>query len=251
VGIQIAQQMNRGEVMNIRFRIVGQVALLIAFVMQVQAQESIDRVRVRARAIEPIISAAAARYGVDPHLLWAVAYLESRFDRNAISYKDGVPCAFGLMQFVPSTGKRYGLRNPHDPRDAIDAAARYVRALMGRFDGRLELILAAYNAGEAAVEAYRYGRRLKLPNGKVINPRGISTGGVPPYTETREYVARGRLIFNAVTRKQLFSGSPKQGAETSARSSPLHRESSIYTSNGGSNSLISNANTLSLYPDQP
>src|SRR5687768_4012472 len=129
-----------------KFRIVGQLALVVVFVMQVQGQEIIDRARVRARSIEPIINAAAARYGVDPHLLWTIGYLESRFRSNAISYKDGVPCAFGLMQFVPSTGKRYGLRNPHDPGEAIDAAARYVRDLIVRFDGRLELVLAAYNA---------------------------------------------------------------------------------------------------------
>ena len=237
--------------MKSKFRIVGQVALVVLFVIQVHGQESIDKARVRARSIEPIISAAAQQYGVDPHLLWTIAYLESGFHSSAISYKDGVPCAFGLMQFVPSTGKRYGLSNPHDPRDAIDAAARYVRDLMSRFDGNLDLVLAAYNAGEGAVEAYRYGRRLMLPSGKVINPRGISTGGIPPYMETRDYVARGRLIFSEITRKQLFSGSTQQGAGPSARSSHSSREASIYTSNDGSRSLIPAATRLSLYPSQP
>ena len=217
--------------MNSKLRIVGQVALVVAFLIQVQAQETIDKVRFRARSIEPIISAAAARYGVDPHLLWTIAYLESSFRNDVISYKDGMPCAFGLMQFVPSTGKRYGLRNPHDPQDAIDAAARYVRDLMTRF-----------------VEAYRYGRRLMLPNGKVINPRGISTGGIPPYAETRGYVARGRLIFSAISRKQLFSGASRQ-SEASTRSANVHREASIYFSNDGSRSLT--PNTLSLYPSEP
>src|SRR5262245_51808105 len=146
--------------MKTKLRIVGQVVLVVVFVMRVQGQESIEAARVRARSIEPIISSAAARYGVDPHLLRTIAYLESSFHSDAISYKDGMPCAFGLMQFMPSTGKRYGLRNPHDPRDAIEAAARYVRDLMTRFDGNLDLVLAAYNAGEGAVEAYRYGRRL-------------------------------------------------------------------------------------------
>lgn len=237
--------------MNSRLRIVGHVVLLVVFVIHLQGQQSIDTVRVRARSIEPIIEAAAARYGVDPHLLWTIAYLESGFDSNAISYKDGERCAFGLMQFVPATGKRYSLSNPQDPREAIDAAARYVRDLMARFDGNLDLVLAAYNAGEGAIEAYRYGRRLVLPNGKVINPRGITTGGVPPYTETRGYVARGRLIFGAITRKQLFSGYPRQGGETSSRSSHVHSEASIYSSNDGSRSLIPPANTLSLYPGQP
>ena len=234
--------------MKSKVRIVGQVAFVLVFVIQVQGQESIDKARVRARSFEPIFSAAAARYGVDPRLLWTIAYLESRFHSSAISYKDGVACAFGLMQFVPSTAKRYGLSNPHDPRDAIDAAAHYVRDLMTRFDRNLDLVLAAYNAGEGAVEAYRYGRRLMLPNGKVINPRGISTGGVPPYTETLGYVARGRLIFSAITRKQLFSGTSRQ-SEASTRSANVHREASIYSSNDGSRSLT--PNTLSLYPTQP
>ena len=237
--------------MKSQFRIVGQVALLVVFVMQVPGQERIERTRFRARSMEPIISAAAARHGVDPHLLWTIGYLESGFNSDAISYKDGVPCAFGLMQFVPSTGKRYGLRNPYDPRDAIDAAARYVRDLKARFDGNIELILAAYNAGEGAVEAYRYGRRLMLPNGKVINPRGITTGGVPPFAETRSYVARGRLILSAITRKQLFSGSLRQGADTSARTSILPREASIYSSNHGSEGLIPTGNKQSLYSGQP
>ena len=244
-GIQIAQLLKLGEMMKSKFRIVGQVVLVVVFVIQVQGQESIDKARVRARSMEPIISAAAERYGVDPHLLWTIGYLESGFNSNAISYKDGVPCAFGLMQFVPSTAKRYGLRDPHDPRDAINAAARYVRDLMVRFDGDRDLVLAAYNAGEGAVEAYRYGRRLMLPNGKVINRRGISTGGIPPYTETRNYVARGRLIFSAITRKQLLSGSQRL-TETSARSANVHREASIYSSNDGSRGLSPNA--LSLYP---
>lgn len=221
------------------------------FLMQIQAQERIDRVRIRSTPVEPIISDAAARYGVNPYLLWTVAYLESRFDPRAISYKDGVPCAFGLMQFVPATGKRYGLLNPHDSRQAVDAAARYIRDLMARFDGNLQLILAAYNAGEGAVDAYRYGRRLMLPNGKVINPRGIITGGVPPYKETRDYVARGQLIFSTVRSEQLFGGPQRQGAETSVRSSNLHREASMYTSDDGSTSLIADANRLSIYPGQP
>src|SRR5262245_9205700 len=130
--------------MNSKCRIVGEVVLVVVFVTRVQGQESIDMARVRARSIEPIISAVAARYRLDPHLLWTIAYLESGFHSNAISYKDGMPCAFGLMQFVPSTGKKYGLRNPHDPRDAIEAAARYVRDLTTRFDGNLDFVLAAY-----------------------------------------------------------------------------------------------------------
>ncbi len=84
------------------------------------------------------------------------------------------------MQFMPATALRYGLVDAHDPAQAIDAAARYVRDLSRRFNGDIRLVLAAYNSGEGTVEAYRDGRRLVLPNGKIINPGLLKTGGVPP-----------------------------------------------------------------------
>src|SRR5688572_32956118 len=130
---------------------------MMLFASDVLGQDSFEEVRKRARQFEPMILAAASRYHVDPHLLWIIAYLESRFNPQAISYKDGRPCAFGLMQFVPSTAKQYGLTNPHNSREAVDAAARYVRDLLKRFDGRGDLVLAAYNAGEGTVEAFRDG----------------------------------------------------------------------------------------------
>jgi len=172
--------------------------LLLVLGTDVQAQNSFEKLRARARSIEPFIVAAATRYGVDAHLLWTIAYLESRFQPKAISYKDGRPCAFGLMQFVPATARQYGLRNPYNPREAIDAAARYIRDLLKRFDGRGDLVLAAYNAGEGTVEAYREGRKLVLPNGKVINPNAIRTGGIPPYAETQAYVARGTFVYQNI-----------------------------------------------------
>jgi hypothetical protein len=79
------------------------------------------------------------------------------------------------------------LQDPHDPRAAIDAGARYLRDLLIRFNGRLDLALAAYNAGEGTVESFLTGRPLRLTSGKIINPRGLVTG-LPPYTETRTYV---------------------------------------------------------------
>jgi hypothetical protein len=93
------------------------------------------------------------------------------------------------MQFMPDTASRYGLNNPHDPQAAIDAGARYLRELLQKFDGRIDLALAAYNAGEGAVQSYLTGKPLLLRTGKMINPRGISTGGIPPYAETQNYVS--------------------------------------------------------------
>src|ERR1043166_641601 len=110
--------------------------------------------RTRAKVYEPLIASTAERYKVDPNLLWTIAYLESRFRHDAVSYKNGKPCAYGLMQFTGATALRYGLTDPHDPKESLDAAARYVRDLHTRFGPRVDLILAAYNAGEAPVERF-------------------------------------------------------------------------------------------------
>ena len=117
-------------------------------------------------------------------ILRAMCFVESRFLVDAVSPKG----ARGPMQFMPETAVRYGLRNPHDPKTAIDAAARYLRDLLTKFDGRVDLAVAAYNAGEGAVESFRTGRPLPLRSGKIINPHQLVTGGVPPYRETQNYV---------------------------------------------------------------
>ncbi|HXQ74534.1 MAG TPA: lytic transglycosylase domain-containing protein [Pyrinomonadaceae bacterium] len=159
--------------------------------------------RQRAKVYEPFIASSAQRYNIDPYLLWTIAYLESRFRKDAVSYKDGKPCGYGIMQFTVSTARRYGLNNPLDPRESIDAAARYVRDLQTRFGPRVDLILAAYNAGEGTVEAFRDGKILMLPNNKIINPRRLRTGGIPPYNETRRYVSQGAIIYGTITRRAI------------------------------------------------
>lgn len=161
-------------------------------------------VTVRARPYERFITAAAERHGVDPSLLQVVAYLETRFNPAAVSKRG----ARGMMQFMPATASRYGLRNPHDPQAALDAAARYLRELSVRFGHRADLVLAAYNAGEGAVEAYLKGRRI-IAGGRIINPGGVTTGGVPPYRETRGYVARGIVLL-----QKLRSASSQQTSAT-------------------------------------
>ena len=103
------------------------------------------------------------------------------------------------MQFMPATARRYGLQNPHDPKAAIDAAAHYLRDLLTKFGGRIDLALAAYNAGEGAVESFQTGRPLVLATGKIINPHGLITGGVPPYRETETYVRSAIRLLNADT----------------------------------------------------
>ncbi len=167
--------------------------------VEMMAQER--HVRKRAVGYEPLIVAAAERYGVDARLLWAIAYQETRFRPRLISPKG----ARGLMQFMPATAARYGLVNPHDPAQSVDAAARYVRDLTKRFNGNMRLVLAAYNSGEGTVEAYLTGRKLILATGKVINASGMKTGGVPPYRETQDYVSGATTVYKNITSAGVFT----------------------------------------------
>lgn len=157
--------------------------LLVGFSINAQQRTNYS-IQQRAHSLEPYFVDSARRYGIDPRILRVLCYLESRFRLNAISPKG----ARGPMQFMPETAVRYGLSNPHDPKMAIDAAGRYFRDLLRRFDGRIDLAFAAYNAGEGTVEAFRNGRVLRLSNGKVINAARLITGGIPPYRETQNYV---------------------------------------------------------------
>jgi len=135
---------------------------------------------------------AARRHGVDVRLLRVICFMESRFRLEVVSPKG----ARGPMQFMPATARTYRINNPHDPRQSMDAAARYLGDLLRKFSGRVDLALAAYNAGEGTVESFITGRSLLFPNGKIVNPRGIVTGGIPPYPETRSYVKRGLNLLN-------------------------------------------------------
>lgn len=125
-----------------------------------------------------------ARYSIDPLLIYALIEQESGGKVRAVSPKG----ARGPMQLMPATAARFGVRNPHDIPQAVRGGVEYFVWLLDKFDGNVLLALAGYNAGEAAVEAYRAGRAIILPNGRVINPRRLRTGGIPPYPETRSYV---------------------------------------------------------------
>lgn len=193
-------------------RILCVTLIVISVVGTVAAQHRHDDRALRERAIrlEPFIVAAAKRYGVDARILRAICYVESRYRINAVSPKG----ARGPMQFMPDTAARYGLRDPHDPEQAIDAAARHMHDLLKRFDGRIDLALAAYNAGEGAVRSFMSGKPLLLSNGKTLNARGVVTGGMPPYRETQGYVRSIlTLLDNGVTAPVVRSNL-RQGFDT-------------------------------------
>ena len=176
-------------------RILCVTLMMMSVVVTVAAQNRHGDRALHERAIllEPFIVAAAKRYGVDARILRAICFTESRYRLNAVSPKG----ARGPMQFMPDTAARYGLRDPHDPEQAIDAGARYFRDLLRKFDGRVDLALAAYNAGEGTVMSFMTGRPLVLRDGRIVNARGVVTGGIPPYAETQRYVRSILALLNS------------------------------------------------------
>ncbi len=183
-------------------RLVHVLVFLLLVGTSINAQQRTDfSIKQRAQSLEPYFLDSAKHYGIDPRILRVLCYLESRFRLTAISPKG----ARGPMQFMPETAARYRLSNPHDPEAAIDAAARYFRDLLRKFDGRIDLAFAAYNAGEGAVEAFQNGRVVRLSNGKIINAARLVTGGIPPYRETQTYV---RLAIDLLRARELITTTP-------------------------------------------
>jgi len=178
-------------------RIVCATLMVMSVVATLAAQERHDdqTLRERVSRLEPFIVAAAQRYSVDTRILRAICYVESRYRIKVVSTKG----ARGPMQFMPDTAARYRLRDPHNPEQAIDAAARYLRDLLRKFDGRVDLALAAYNAGEGAVSSFMTGKPLILRDGRIVNARGVVTGGIPPYVETQRYVRSVLALVNSST----------------------------------------------------
>lgn len=118
------------------------------------------------RDYDAIIRDTASRYGIDPKLVKAIVKAESDFDAGAVSSKG----ARGLMQLMPETSRLMGVKDVHDPEDNVEGGIRYFSKLLKIFNWNVPLAVAAYNAGENAVQ--RYGNK------------------IPPYSETQTYVKR-------------------------------------------------------------
>lgn len=113
--------------------------------------------------LDQTIFRAAERYGVDPRLLHALIWQESKYKPRALSHVG----AQGLMQLMPATARRFGCDDANDAASNIDAGTKYLRWLLERYHGNVSLALAGYNAGEGAVDKYK---------------------GIPPFNETQNYV---------------------------------------------------------------
>src|SRR5687767_1285492 len=125
--------------------------------------------------LDALIRQNGNKYGVDPYLIFLVMEQESHFNTRAVSPKG----ARGLMQLMPGTAARFGVRRPHDAAQNISGGTRYLRELLNRFNNRVDLVLASYNAGEGAVA--KFGNR------------------VPPYRETRNYVKKISYRYKRTT----------------------------------------------------
>lgn len=137
------------------------------------------------KELDMIIFRAGEREGVDPRFLHAVIWQESKYDTSARSHAG----AQGVMQLMPDTAKRFGCKDPDDPKSNIAAGTKYLSWLLKRFDGNVALALAGYNAGEGSVDKY---------------------DGIPPYNETQNYV---RIISQRYGKTYHPVLSPKEAIE--------------------------------------
>lgn len=138
-------------------------------------------------SIQISIDRHSADQSVDPKLVRAVIQVESGYNHRARSHKG----AMGLMQLMPATASQMRVSDPYDPDENVRGGTRYLRHLIDRFPGRLDLAVAAYNAGPGAVERYN---------------------GIPPYRETRDYVKRVLALYQGLEPALSFASSPGTGS---------------------------------------
>jgi hypothetical protein len=136
-----------------------------------------------------MIDQIAGVYGVEGPLVHSVIRAESNYNTQAVSNKG----AMGMMQLIPSTARRFGVRNPFDPKQNVEGGVRYLRFLLDYYKNDYQKAVAAYNAGEGAVDRYQ---------------------GIPPYSETRNYVYQ--------VAKNLKAARQAEGAKKAVQSAAAH-----------------------------
>jgi hypothetical protein len=157
----------------------------LSFMGQNRPAVNIDR-----DGVEKLVREAAERHQVDPALVRAVIETESNWNPSAVSRKG----ALGLMQLIPTTAQRFGVNDAFSPKQNVDAGVKYLKTLLERYNGNLDLALAAYNAGEGAVDRAH---------------------GVPAFRETRNYVQRVQEAYYRPGSGRL--------EDAYRRTNPIHR----------------------------
>jgi len=138
--------------------------LLLGGVLAVRMLDAVTPERTLS-AYDQIIQAIARKYSIESDLIHSIIRVESNYNAAAVSPKGAV----GLMQLMPETAREYGVNNIYDPKENIEGGVRYLKDLIKAFDGKTDLVLAAYNAGQEAIKKY---------------------GGIPPYAETVSYIQK-------------------------------------------------------------
>ncbi|MBM3793435.1 MAG: lytic transglycosylase domain-containing protein [Acidobacteria bacterium] len=163
---------------------------------------------VNAAPVNDLVAEISPQHGVDPLLVHAVIHCESAYNQYAVSPKG----AEGLMQLIPDTALRMGVQNSFDSRQNIEGGVRYLRFLQDRYPGDLRLVLAAYNAGEGAVDRYK---------------------GIPPYAETQEYVYRVGKRLGDLRRLAQRQKPPAAAIVKVAKVEPQYRPLDSYVDASG------------------
>lgn len=151
----------------------------VIFEKQAEALRKTGKWKINHEKYKDIIHSTARLNDIEPALVEAVILTESAYNPLAISRAG----ARGLMQLMPKTAKIFGVKDIHDPHDNINGGIKLLRYLIDKYHGNMDLVLAAYNAGETAVEKYR---------------------GIPPYAETVDYVAKVRKYYDRFAGQQNY-----------------------------------------------